>query len=210
MSSSHVLGVLDLTFLDISEEAEFLNGIALRSNSNNSTITSPTKTTTELQQTTTTLSATNSSSSSKGKRTEVIKAVRLSNNLLSNLDIIPTCLSQSLDLSNIQWLDLSFNGISKMTAAMAEAMPNLMTLHLHANRITKLTEIKKFESFSNLKALTLYGNPVEEHKHYKNFVLYYCTKLTQFDMSPVTKSEIQKMIVFTKTYRKKLHPEEES
>ena len=38
--------------------------------------------------------------------------------------------------------------------------------------------------FPKLKSLAVYGNPVEEHKHYRNFVLFTCKALKNFDMSP--------------------------
>lgn len=71
--------------------------------------------------------------------------------------------------------------------------PSLTTLYLHANKIGKLGEIRKLLPMQSLKSLSLYGNPVEENKHYRNFVLYICPNLMQFDMSPVTKSELQRV-----------------
>ena len=61
----------------------------------------------------------------------------------------------------------------------------------------KLAQIKKLEALEHLRSLSLYGNPVEEHKYYRNYVLYTCKHLAQFDKSPVTKSQIQKVSIYT-------------
>lgn len=147
------------------------------------------------------------------------------------LQILYQPLSLGLDISKILWIDLSFNNLSTVDEEMATAIPNLTTLNLHANQISRLKELKKFSAFKNLHALTLFGNPVEEHKHYRNFILYNCPTLTQFDLSPVIKSEIAQVRTFiyllhfsfiivhliyclqvqvwSQTFRKKLNPEED-
>lgn len=91
MSSSHVLGVLDLTFLEIEEETDFMNGFALRQNP-----PSPQKTIEG------TPSPGKSPGSKKEKKPEVIKAVRLSNNLIRSMDIIGSCITSCLDSTKIQ------------------------------------------------------------------------------------------------------------
>jgi hypothetical membrane protein len=40
-----------------------------------------------------------------------VTAVRLSNNSFSTIDGVATCLQAFLDVSKIQWIDLSFNAI---------------------------------------------------------------------------------------------------
>ena len=141
------------------------------------------------------------SSPTRKKQPEVIKAIRLGNNSISMFQILYQPLSLGLDVSTILWIDLSFNNLSAVDEDMANALPNLTTLNLHANQISRLKELKKISAFKNLHALTLFGNPVEEHKHYRNFILYNCPTLTQFDLSPVIKSEIaQVRTIHTYTY----------
>ena len=141
------------------------------------------------------------SSPTRKKQPEVIKAIRLGNNSISMFQILYQPLSLGLDVSTILWIDLSFNNLSAVDEEMANALPNLTTLNLHANQISRLKELKKISAFKNLHALTLFGNPVEEHKHYRNFILYNCPTLTQFDLSPVIKSEIaQVRTIHTYTY----------
>ena len=141
MTSTHVAGVLDLTFLDIKEEADLERGIADRLTG-----------------------ADSPSKSGKVKKTEEIKAIRLANNLIENLDILCGPLSRALDCSAILWIDLSFNSIKAVPESFVNLFPNITTIYLHANRISRLSVIKKISEMKNLKSLSLYGNPVEEHK----------------------------------------------
>jgi len=149
-----------------------------------------------------------SSPARKGKG-EDIRAVRLSNNQIKRMDMLAPPMIAALDTSKILWLDLSFNQISRIGEGLDQVFPNITTIYLQANSIRRLSEIKKFAAFKELKSLALYGNPVEEHKHYRNYVLYMCPKLTQFDASPVTKSERKKMEVWAQTFRKVLATDEE-
>ena len=135
-----------------------------------------------------------------------VQALRLGNNLLRDFSLLSaTCLHNLIDASKVLWLDLSFNEITK-TDEVSALFPNVTTVYLHANKIAKLGEIKKISKLSKLKSLSMYGCPVEENKHYRNYVLYSCKLLTQFDASPVTASERRKSEIFEQTFRKKLHP----
>ena len=135
------------------------------------------------------LSITSSINAIKKKQTEEIKAIRMANNLISNLQILTSPFCSMLDTSKVTWLDVSFNQIESLDPSIFEHFPNISALYLQANKILKLSEIRKLEKFQRLKSVAIFGNPVEEHKHYRNYVLYYCKSLTNFDMSPVTKSE---------------------
>jgi Leucine-rich repeat (LRR) protein len=127
--------------------------------------------------------------SPKKKKIEEIKAIRIANNSISNLQILSNPFVNLFDTKKVSWLDLSFNQIEKINSIIFEIFPNVTALYLQANQISRLSEIKKLENFPLLKSLTIFGNPVEEHKHYRNYVLYFCKALTNFDLSPVTKKE---------------------
>ena len=140
---------------------------------------------------------------------EVVKAVRLSNNLLEDMEFLNGPFSTVLDSSQILWLDLSFNKFVNVSEAMATTFPNITTIYLHANNISKLSQLKKLKVFPNLKSLSLYGNPVEEHKHYRNYVLNMCPNVSQFDSSPVTETERKRAAVWAQTFRRVLNREDE-
>ena len=136
MTSSHVQGVLDLTFLEISEEADVERGLSER------------------------LPLMTSPSPTKSKKSEEIKAIRLANNAIENIEIL-SVLSRHFDCSTVAWIDLSFNTISKIDEGFGALFPNLTTIYLHANQISRLSEIRKLSIFANLKSVSLYGNPVQ-------------------------------------------------
>ena len=115
-----------------------------------------------------------------------------------------------IDLSHITWIDISFNAISTIIPEWLSSVPNLCTLNMHANQITKLSDLKKLAVLTKLRSLTLCGNPVAENKHYRNMLLYYCGKsLVQLDFGCITNAERQKTVIWEQVYRKKLHPDDE-
>jgi len=207
MATKHTKGVIDLTFHDIAsdEDLSFLLRKAVTE------LRSPSKTT-QLNGTkgVTALMGATEGSDSPGRRLklEEITAVRLSNNLLTNMDTVAAPMMAAVDTSKILWMDLSFNKITTVSSDFSLKFPHITTIYCHANQISKLSELKKFGGFPELKSLSLYGNPVEEHKHYRNYILYMCPKLTQFDSSPVTKTDRRRVEVWAQTFRRKLQPEE--
>lgn len=196
MATKHTKGVIDLTFHDIATDEDLTT--LLR------------KSITEIQSPkVSSPSHDGTGSPTKRIKPEVITAVRLSNNLLTNMDMLCGPMIATLDTSKVHWMDISFNKINSVSIDFAQKFPHVTTIYCHANQISKLSEIKKFGAFPGLKSLSLYGNPVEEHKHYRNYVLYVCTNLTQFDSSPVTKSERKRMEVWAQTFRRKLVPQDD-
>lgn len=202
-TTKHTKGVVDLTFMDIKTEGDMTESLrqalsamhAPKSPGGSDTMAmtgtgSPTASTRKMKQ-------------------EEVTAVRLSNNLLEHMDAVSSPMAALLDTSKILWLDLSFNKLSSISESFPQFFPHVKTIYCHANSITRLSEIKKFALFTNLKSLSLYGNPVDSHKHYRNYVLYMCPGLTQFDSSPVTPTERKRMEVWATTFRRKLRPEEE-
>lgn len=81
-------GVLDMTFLDIYEEGDLSQALVAKF----SPPISPHHTATSPDQTKT-----------KRKLTEVIKALRLSNNEISSIDILYKTISTQVDTANILW-----------------------------------------------------------------------------------------------------------
>ena len=138
---------------------------------------------------------------------EDIKALRLSNNQIPNFLLFPAIESSALTANKIMWIDLSFNQLRRIDDELAEHLPNLQTLYLHANQISRYSDIRRLSCFSQIKSLTLYGNPVEEQKHYRNVVLYYFPKLTQLDFSVITAGEREKVASWAQIYRNCLSPD---
>lgn len=51
-------------------------------------------------------------------------------------------------------------------------MPNLITLNLTSNNITSLSTLVALEHCTNLRYLNLGDNPVKNHDHYREFVVW--------------------------------------
>jgi hypothetical protein len=200
----HTRGVLDLTFMDIDSEETLTERIrteyALQ-------IKSPSK-----RKGNTAVLAGEVPAVGKSKvAEEKVQAVRLSNNRVKTLDTLVGPMVANIDSKDIQWLDLSFNQIQSFGHAenVSAAFENITTIYMHANKVSRLSQIKKLKAFPKLKSLTLYGNPIEEHKHYRNFVMYYCPHITQFDSSPITHSERVANEVWAKNFRNLLSKEDD-
>lgn len=150
----------------------------------------------------------------KEKPEDANRAIRLSNNSITVVQPILSMLvlqiPTKINFENIAWIDLSFNSITSISDDMIATLPNLSTLNMHANQVTKLSDLKKLKSFSKLRSLSLCGNPVAENKHYRNMILYYCAaSIVQLDFGAITNSERQKVVIWEQVYRNKLHPDGE-
>lgn len=185
MSAPIVEGVIDLTFLDLREENDVSSQLTLKLHPP-AAPSSPSG-----KSNATTLGETQSPTKS---RKDEIKAIRLGNNLLKRMEALYT-IPQQLDGSKLLWLDLSFNDFTSISPDLVNVFPNLTTVYLHANKISNLQQVKHLANLEQLRSLSLFGNPVEEKKHYRNFTLYHCTKLAQFDKSPVTKIQRERVSI---------------
>lgn len=83
--------------------------------------------------------------------------------------------------------------------------PNVTVLYLHANSITKLSEVDKLAKLEKLKSLTLHGNPIESAKGYREYVLSILPQLKTFDFSGVTKSDRARATSWKQIYGNKPH-----
>ncbi|OUM64563.1 hypothetical protein PIROE2DRAFT_8638, partial [Piromyces sp. E2] len=120
----------------------------------------------------------------------VNRALRLSNNnflSIEGLDIITTKIIAD-PFKNLSWIDLSFNSLEEIHECILQFV-NLKSLFLHANKIAKLTEIDKLAKLPNLKSLTLHGNPIEEEKNYRFYVILMIPQLVNLNFSGISKQE---------------------
>lgn len=68
--------------------------------------------------------------------------------------------------AELRWLDLSQCQLTNIQDELTR-FPKLQMLYLHANQITKLSDVKKLGKLSGLQKVTLHGNPIAELPHYK-------------------------------------------
>ncbi|CBY07876.1 unnamed protein product [Oikopleura dioica] len=116
------------------------------------------------------------------------KSLRLRNNQLASIDGLSTKLSTIMvDHTALQWLDLSFNQISRISNSLNELV-QLKVLYLHGNRISQLKEIQDLSRLP-LTKLTLHGNPIETQAAYRKYTLQLLPALIKFDFAAVTNAE---------------------
>ncbi|KAL0629565.1 Leucine-rich repeat-containing protein 51 [Plecturocebus cupreus] len=113
----------------------------------------------------------------------------LNNNVLNDLRDFNQVASKLLEHpENLAWIDLSFNDLTSIDPVLTTFF-NLSILYLHGNSIQRLGEVNKLAVLPRLRSLTLHGNPMEEEKGYRQYVLCTLPRITMFDFSGVTKAD---------------------
>lgn len=116
-------------------------------------------------------------------------AFKLNNSAIQDLNGFADVLSEILDKpEELSWIDLSFNEISKIDPVILNH-PKLKMLYLHGNCINDLEEVDKLAALPNLISLSLHGNPMENDKEYRSYVLSKMPQLRTLDFSGITKSD---------------------
>jgi len=86
------------------------------------------------------------------------------------------CILSTYLQAELRWLDLSQCKLTNIQDELTR-FPKLQMLYLHANQITKLSDVKKLGKLSGLQKLTLHGNPIAAQPHYK-YALPSCVQCT--------------------------------
>lgn len=122
--------------------------------------------------------------------------VKLSNNMLSNLDGLAEFLEAVLDdPSELRWIDLSHNQLTTIDPVLFH-YPKLSCIYLHGNQISKFKEVEKLANLECLNKLTLHGNPVEELPNYRLRVPCSLHSLRSLDFIGITKLDRDKMMMW--------------
>ncbi|XP_014813218.1 PREDICTED: leucine-rich repeat-containing protein 51, partial [Calidris pugnax] len=126
-------------------------------------------------------------------------ALRLNNNNLGDLGgLTPTLEKLLVPPTQLRWLDLSFNCLTTIDPVLT-TLRALRSLQLHGNDIRSLAEVDKLGVLPHLRRLTLHGNPMEEQRGYRSYVLSLLPHLTTLDFSGVTKQELEDVAITTTT-----------
>lgn len=133
-------------------------------------------------------------------------SLRVNNNKISSLDDIHDALCAVFDdPTKLQWLDLSGNALSSISRGTFAPYPDIFTLHLHGNKLHRYSDIDSLAScLPRLHAITLHGNPIDEKKHYRNYVIASFPKLQQLDFSSVTRGDRERAETWARIYKNAL------
>lgn len=133
-------------------------------------------------------------------------SLKLSKNALTSLQGMKSSLDKVFeDPTLLQWVDLSANELCEIESTAFACCPNLSSLHLHANQLSKFSDIDHIAKYlTKLRSISMHGNPIEEKKHYRNYIIHSLPSLIQLDFSPITKIDREKAQTWSSVYRKKL------
>lgn len=101
--------------------------------------------------------------------------------------------------TNLIWIDLSYNYLESLEDEILN-FKQLKVLYLHGNFLKNLEDCRKLQNLPQLQNLTLYGNPIEQVKGYRMWVLGMMYEksenLRRFDQVLITKREFDNVIVW--------------
>lgn len=136
---------------------------------------------------------------------KVVSSIKLNNNLLESLMGLPPALELHMGasaLTNLQWLDVSFNQLVTIEPDLLK-FRNLKALYLHGNCIRALPVVERLRGLTKLLSLTLNGNPVEASKIYRPFVIGALPHLKSLDHSTITEDEAQTAAAWFKGHQRR-------
>ncbi|KAF1791357.1 Leucine-rich repeat domain, L domain-like [Phytophthora cactorum] len=144
-----------------------------------------------------------SAGTSPTKKRQTPVSLRVNNNKISSLNDMQEALCAVFDYPEmLQWLDLSGNVLSSIPPDVFSAYPDLFTLHLHGNQLSKYSDIDALAKWlPRLHSISLHGNPLEEKKHYRNYVISSFPNLKQLNFSSVTLGDRDKAETWTGIYK---------
>ena len=121
---------------------------------------------------------------------EVVTALRLNNNALTTVEgLLPVVLPKLVpfqSVSQLLWLDLSFNQLTDVDEALLE-FTSLSVLYLHANQIQQSANFQLLSNFKSLTNLAIHGNPMDAVPNLEKKLLAALPNLTKLNFSPVTR-----------------------
>lgn len=97
----------------------------------------------------------------------------------------------------LRWLDLSNNFLQTVDPLLLK-YPNLTVIYLHGNQITKFTEVDKLAELPHLSKLTLHGNPVEEMRNYRLYMVCKMPSIRSLDFIGITKVDRDRVMTWDK------------
>ena len=130
-----------------------------------------------------------------------VNALLLNNNCLRDLNGFYSTLCDYVlyEPDRLQWLNLSYNYLVKIDKEILK-FQGIKSLQLHGNFVKDLEEVRKLNLLPELQTLTLNGNPIEEIKGYRLYVLgmlYQNSEtLRRLDSVVVTKNEFDSVLVW--------------
>ena len=121
---------------------------------------------------------------------EQVRSIKFNNNEINTWIGFDEALNNAMEGSNVkstdlQFLDCSFNQLQTIGSCL-EKYDKIRVLYLHGNKIANLKDVKRLRNLKEIQKLTLHGNPIEEKKNYRKYVICMLPTLKQLDFTPIT------------------------
>lgn len=108
--------------------------------------------------------------------------------ILPEISFIKSDITKSkIDL--IQWLDISHNRLEEIHPDILK-LPFLKILYCHANYIKEIEKVSCLSQSKSLLNLTLHGNPIEQIKGYRHFIIELIPFLEKLDFTLISEKEL--------------------
>ncbi len=115
------------------------------------------------------------------------KCDQVLNDILPDIDFFAIPNRNKLDL--IQWIDISHNKIEDIHPDLLN-LKFLKILYCHANYIKEIENVTILRNCKSLLNLTLHGNPIEQIKGYRQFIVEIVPSLEKLDFTLVSEKEL--------------------
>jgi len=109
------------------------------------------------------------------------------NDILPDIDFFAIPNRNKLDL--IQWIDISHNKIEEIHPDLLN-LKFLKILYCHANYIKEIEKVTILKNSKSLLNLSLHGNPIEQIKGYRQFIIEIVPSLEKLDFTLVSEKEL--------------------
>ena len=125
-----------------------------------------------------------------GASRDQFETIDLSDNNINKIPVLPP-------LDRLKVLVIANNNLQRIAPEAFQYLPNLESAVLSKNKLRFLVDLKAFAKCRKLRRLTLRGNDVCRHEHYRAFVIYTLrdTELQVLDCRRVTLTERKKALV---------------
>jgi len=143
------------------------------------------------------------------KKIHNMKALRISSNEITDISTLFKNLSHVMTSPElIRWIDLSYNKIVSFGDSL-KPFHSLTVLYMHANSISKFSDIKPLRELPFLTKLSLHGNTIESKKHYRSYIIHTFPRLHMLDFSCITKQDRTDSQTWALIFRRKLNKKKE-
>ncbi|KAK9480804.1 leucine-rich repeat-domain-containing protein [Lipomyces japonicus] len=128
----------------------------------------------------------------RGHRIPVIENLGVTKDQSDSIDFTDneiTHLSNIPRLNRLQRLLLAGNRISFISPSLHESVPNLTTLVLTSNLISKFSDLEGLKGLNRLTYLTFLNNPITKREHYREYIIWRIPSVRILDFEKIKNSE---------------------